>query len=171
MREAGGLHKFMNWPGAILTDSGGFQVFSLSKLTKVTEEGVLFRSHIDGSPHLFTPESVIGIEETLGSDIMMAFDQCLPYPSAHDAAEAALIRTTAWARRCRDAQTRSDQALFGIVQGVAFRDLRERSAEELVALDLPGYAIGGLSVGEPKPIMYEVLDYTVPNFPKINPVT
>lgn len=169
VREAGGLHTFMNWPGAILTDSGGFQVFSLSKLTKVTEEGVLFRSHIDGSPHLFTPESVMRIEADLGADIVMAFDQCLPYPSTHEAAAAAVTRTTAWAKRCRDAKVRDDQALFGIVQGVAFPDLRERSAKELVELDFPGYAIGGLSVGEPKPVMYEVLDYTVPLLPSNKP--
>lgn len=169
VREAGGLHGFMNWPGAILTDSGGFQVFSLSKLTKVTEEGVLFRSHIDGSSHMFTPESVIGVEEALGSDIMMQFDHCLPHSSTYEEAKAAMERTTAWARRCRDAQTRNDQALFGIVQGVVYRDLREKSAEQLVALDLPGYAIGGLSVGEPKPVMYEVLDYTVPILPSDKP--
>lgn len=167
--EAGGLHSFMNWPGAILTDSGGFQVFSLSKLTKVTEEGVLFRSHIDGSPHLFTPERVMQIEADLGADIIMAFDQCLPYPSSYEAAEAAVTRTTAWAKRCLESKVRDDQVLFGIVQGVAYPDLRQRSAQELVALDFPGYAIGGLSVGEPKPVMYEVLDYTVPLLPRNKP--
>jgi queuine tRNA-ribosyltransferase len=169
VRDAGGLHSFMNWPGSILTDSGGFQVFSLSKLTKVTDEGVLFRSHIDGSPHLFTPEKVMEIEGDLGSDIIMPFDQCLPYSSTHDEAAAAVTRTTAWARRCLEAKTREDQALFGIVQGVTYQDLRTRSARELVELELPGYAIGGLSVGEPKPIMYEMLDYTVPELPEDKP--
>ena len=169
IKEAGGLHSFMNWPGAILTDSGGFQVFSLSSLTKVSEEGVLFRSHIDGSPHLFTPEKVMEIEMDLGSDIAMAFDQCLPYPSTYELAHEAQERTTKWAARCRERHNRSDQALFGIVQGVAYRDLREKSAKELVALGFPGYAIGGLSVGEPKEIMYEVLDYTVPLLPEGKP--
>lgn len=169
VREAGGLHDFMNWPGAILTDSGGFQVFSLSNLTKVSDDGVLFRSHIDGSSHLFTPERVMEIEGDLGADIIMAFDQCLPYPSTHETAEAAVTRTTAWAKRCKEAKTRDDQALFGIVQGVAYQDLRQRSAGELVELDLPGYAIGGLSVGEPKPVMYEVLEYTVPLLPRDKP--
>lgn len=169
VREAGGLHAFMNWPGAVLTDSGGFQVFSLSKLTKVTEEGVLFRSHIDGSSHLFTPESVMQVEADLGADIIMAFDQCLPHVSSHEQAKAAMERTTAWARRCLEAKRRPDQALFGIVQGVTYRDLREQSARDLVAMDFPGYAIGGLSVGEPKPVMYEVLDYTVPVLPENKP--
>jgi len=169
VREAGGLHTFMNWPGAVLTDSGGFQVFSLSKLTKVTEEGVLFRSHIDGSTHLFTPESVMRVEEDLGADIIMAFDQCLPHVASYEEAKAAMERTTAWARRCLAAKRREDQALFGIVQGVTYRDLREQSARDLVALDLPGYAIGGLSVGEPKPVMYEVLDYLVPMLPEDKP--
>ncbi len=169
VKEAGGLHSFMNWPGAILTDSGGFQVFSLSALTKVTAEGVLFRSHIDGSAHLFTPEKVMEIQMDLGADIAMAFDQCLPYPSPYDLALEAQERTTAWAVRCRERHNRKDQALFGIVQGVAYRDLREKSARELVELDFPGYAVGGLSVGEPKDIMYEVLDYTVPLLPREKP--
>ena len=169
IREAGGLHAFMNWPGAILTDSGGFQVFSLAKLTKVSDEGVLFRSHIDGSPHFFTPEKVMEIEMALGADIAMAFDLCLPYPSTYEEAALAQARTTQWAARCRARHDRPDQALFGIVQGVTFRDLREKSARELVAMDFPGYAVGGLSVGEPKELMYEVLDYTVPLLPEDKP--
>ena len=169
IREAGGLHSFMNWPGAILTDSGGFQVFSLAKLNKVSDEGVLFRSHLDGSSHFFTPEKVMEIEMALGADIAMAFDLCLPYPSTYEEARQAQIRTSQWAARCRASHNRPDQALFGIVQGVAYRDLREQSARELVAMDFPGYAVGGLSVGEPKEIMYEVLDYTVPILPEDKP--
>lgn len=169
IQEAGGLHSFMNWPGAILTDSGGFQVFSLSSLNKVEEEGVVFRSHIDGSSHLFTPEKVMEIEEELGAEIIMPFDQCLPYPSPYEAAREAQERTTRWAARCREAHHNPQQALFGIVQGVAYRDLREKSARELAAMDFPGYAVGGLSVGEPKPLMYEVLDYTVPMLPEHKP--
>jgi queuine tRNA-ribosyltransferase len=167
--EAGGLHQFANWPGAMLTDSGGFQVFSLAKLNKVTERGVSFRSHIDGSPHLFTPEKVMEIEMGLGADIAMAFDVCLPYPSSYQAAKEAMERTTRWAERCRQAHRRSDQALFAIVQGVTYRDLRESHARTLSRLDFPGYAIGGLSVGEPKPLMYEVLDYTTPCLPERKP--
>lgn len=169
IKEAGGLHSFMNWPGAILTDSGGFQIFSLSALTRVEEEGVVFRSHIDGSPHFFTPEKVMEIQEELGADIIMAFDQCLPYPSTYQAAKEAQERTTRWAERCRRAHNNPEQALFGIVQGVTYRDLREKSARELRAMDFPGYAVGGLSVGEPKELMYEVLDYTVPLLPEEKP--
>jgi queuine tRNA-ribosyltransferase len=167
--EAGGLHRFTNWPGAMLTDSGGFQVFSLAKLNKVTEAGVSFRSHIDGSPHLFTPEKVMEIEMGLGADIAMAFDVCLPYPSTYNEAQAAMERTARWAERCQLAHDRNDQALFAIVQGVTYRDLRETSARSLAQLDFPGYAIGGLSVGEPKPLMYEVLDYTTPLLPETKP--
>lgn len=169
IQEAGGIHAFMNWPGAVLTDSGGFQVFSLAALTKVTEEGALFRSHIDGSSHLFTPEKVMEVEMALGSDIAMVFDQCLPYPCPYDLAKEAQERTTRWARRCKERHDHPTQALFGIVQGVAYRDLRERSARELVEIGFPGYAIGGLSVGEPKSTMYEVLDYTIPLLPKDRP--
>ena len=167
--RAGGLHSFMRWPGSILTDSGGFQVFSLAKLNKIGEEGVAFKSHIDGSSHLFTPEKVMEIEMALGADIAMAFDVCLPYPSDYEAARDAMRRTTRWAERCRKAHHRQDQALFGIVQGVTYRDLREESDRSLSAMDFPGYAVGGLSVGEPKPIMYEVLDYTVPLLPEDKP--
>ncbi|BAF59213.1 MAG: tRNA guanosine(34) transglycosylase Tgt [Pelotomaculum sp.] len=169
IREAGGLHRFMHWDGPILTDSGGFQVFSLGPLRKVSEEGVAFRSHIDGSEHFFSPEKAMEVQMALGSDIAMAFDECAPYPCSREYALAATERTTRWARRCRTAHDREDQGLFGIVQGGTFKDLRERSARELVELDFPGYAIGGLSVGEPKQLMYEVLDYTVPLLPEEKP--
>ncbi|MFZ5943318.1 MAG: tRNA guanosine(34) transglycosylase Tgt [Bacillota bacterium] len=167
--EAGGLHKFMNWKMPILTDSGGFQVFSLGDLRTVKEDGVEFRSHIDGSKHFFSPEKVMEIENALGADIIMAFDECAPYPCSYEYALKAVERTTRWAQRCKEAHQREDQALFGIIQGVAYRELREKSAGEITALDLPGYAIGGLSVGEPKEIMYEVLDYTTPLMPKNKP--
>lgn len=166
---AGGLHSFCNWSESMLTDSGGFQVFSLSKLNKVTEEGVEFRSHLDGSQHLFTPERVMEIEMGLGADIAMVFDICLPYPSDYQTAKEGMERTNRWAERCLKAHTRPDQVLFGIVQGVTYRDLREESARVLGSLGFPGYAIGGLSVGEPKPLMYETLDYTVPNLPENKP--
>ena len=170
IKEAGGLHQFMNWDRAILTDSGGFQVFSLSDLRKITEEGVTFKSHLDGRKIMFTPESVMETENILGSDIMMAFDECCPYPSTYDYTEKSMERTTRWAKRCKEAHKRPDkQALFGIVQGGMYKDLRERSAKDLVALDLPGYAIGGLSVGEPKDIMCEVLDHTTQFLPEDKP--
>jgi queuine tRNA-ribosyltransferase len=167
--EAGGLHRFSNWTESMLTDSGGFQVFSLAKLSKITEEGVTFRSHIDGSPHLFTPEKVMEIEMALGADIAMVFDVCMPYPSDYRDAKEAMERTSRWAERCLRAHHRPDQVLFGIVQGVTYRDLREASATLLRELNFPGYAIGGLSVGEPKPLMYETLDYTVPVLPEDKP--
>lgn len=168
--EAGGLHSFMRWPRAILTDSGGFQVFSLNDLRKVTDEGVAFRSHIDGRPLFFTPESVMAIENRLGADIIMAFDECPPYPAERSYIETSLKRTLDWAKRCRAAHRRPDeQALFGIVQGGVFADLRQVAARELIDLDLPGYAIGGLSVGEPKPLMHEMLDVTVPLLPEDRP--
>jgi len=166
---AGGVHHFMNWSGSILTDSGGFQVFSLAKLNKITEEGVSFRSHIDGSTHLFTPEKVMEIEMALGADIAMAFDVCLPYPSEYQKAKEAMERTGRWAERCLKAHCRPDQVLFGIAQGVTYPDLRAAAARHLVGLDLPGYAIGGLSVGEPKNLMYEMLDLTVPLLPVNKP--
>ncbi|TEB13075.1 Queuine tRNA-ribosyltransferase [Pelotomaculum sp. FP] len=169
IREAGGLHRFMNWDGPILTDSGGFQVFSLGPLRKISEEGVTFRSHIDGSEHFFSPEKAVEVQEALGSDIAMVFDECAPYPCTHEYALEALKRTTRWARRCADTHRREDQALFGIVQGGAFADLRRQSALDLVELDFPGYAIGGLSVGEPKAVMYEMLDVTVGFLPPEKP--
>ena len=170
VKEAGGLHKFMNWDRPILTDSGGFQVFSLGDLRKITEEGVEFQSHIDGSKHFLSPEKVMEIENALGADIIMAFDECAPYPADKAYVKNSLERTTRWAVRCKEAHKNTEnQALFGIVQGGMYQDLREQSARELVALDFPGYSIGGLSVGEPKELMYEVLDYTTPLLPKDKP--
>jgi len=166
--EMGGLHSFMGWEGPILTDSGGFQVFSLADNRRVTDEGVEFRSHIDGSRHLFTPEMVIHAQEQLGADIIMVLDECAT-PDDRGYNEQALERTHAWAERCLNAQTRSDQALFGIVQGGVFADLRRKSAEHLVGLDFPGYAIGGLSVGETKEQMYAMLDITTPLLPEDKP--
>lgn len=170
VKRAGGLHKFMNWDRPILTDSGGFQVFSLGDLRKITEEGVEFRSHLDGSKHFLSPEKVMEIETDLGADIIMAFDECAPYPADHKYVKNSLERTTRWAQRCKDAHHNTEmQALFGIVQGGMYKDLREQSAAEITAIDFPGYAIGGLSVGEPKPLMYEVLEYTTPLLPKDKP--
>jgi queuine tRNA-ribosyltransferase len=156
--EAGGLHGFMNWKRGLLTDSGGFQVFSLQGLRKIDDNGVHFTSHIDGSPHYFTPEMVMEIEQKLGADIAMCFDECSPYPCSYEEAERAVRRTSLWAERCRTSHSKADQALFGIIQGNVFTDLRERSAREITSLDFPGYAVGGLSVGEPKPLMYAMLD-------------
>ena len=147
VKEAGGLHKFMNWDKPILTDSGGFQVFSLSGLRKITEEGVKFNSHLDGSKHLFTPEKVMEIEEALGADIIMAFDECCPYPSDYKYTEKSMYRTTRWAQRCKEAHTTTNQGLFGIIQGGFYKDLRKISADDLISMDFPGYAIGGISVG------------------------
>ncbi|MBP5427489.1 MAG: tRNA guanosine(34) transglycosylase Tgt [Clostridiales bacterium] len=170
IKEAGGLHKFMNWDGSILTDSGGFQVFSLSKLRDITEEGVAFRSHIDGSKHFLSPEKAMEIQNALGSDIMMAFDECTPYPADYKYAKKSLERTIRWAKRCIAAHKKPDtQALFGIIQGGMYKDLRQHSVEEMTKLDLPGYAVGGLSVGEPASLMYDMLSYTVPLMPKDKP--
>ena len=167
VREAGGLHKFMNWDRAILTDSGGFQVFSLGPLRKITEEGVKFRSHIDGSSHFITPEKSIEIQNALGSDIMMAFDECAPYPADRTYVKNSLERTTRWLKRCKDYHCDWErQSLFGIMQGGMYKDLRKQSAEEIVELDLPGYAIGGLSVGEPKETMLDILDDCVDYLPQ-----
>ena len=154
IQEAGGLHRFMAWDRPILTDSGGFHVFSLAGLNKIKEYGVAFASHVDGSRHFFTPERAIEIEQALGADIIMAFDECSPYPCEYDYAVRAMERTHRWAQRCKEAKTREDQALFGIVQGNLYRDLRMESAKCIASMDFPGYAIGGLSVGEPKPLMY-----------------
>ncbi|HWQ76907.1 MAG TPA: tRNA guanosine(34) transglycosylase Tgt, partial [Syntrophomonas sp.] len=167
--KAGGLHRFMNWSRGILTDSGGFQVFSLKGLRRVNDEGVLFHSHIDGSRHFLSPESVMDIEQKLGADIAMCFDECSPFPCSYQEAEQAVARTTQWAARCRESHHRSDQALFGIIQGNIFPDLREKSAAGIVALDFPGYAIGGLSVGEPKPDMYRTLELTNQLLPRDKP--
>ena len=167
--EAGGLHKFMNWDRGILTDSGGFQVFSLGALRKITEEGVQFRSHIDGSKRFLSPEVATEVQQALGSDIIMAFDECVPYPADFAYAKASTERTTRWAKRCKEALHREDQSLFGIVQGGMYKELRKQSAEELVELDFPGYALGGRRVGEPKSMMYELLEYTTPFLPKHKP--
>lgn len=170
VKEAGGLHSFMNWPRAILTDSGGFQVFSLSSLRKITEEGVQFRSHLSGEKLFLSPEKAMEIQNALGADIIMAFDECPPYPAERDYVQTSTQRTYRWLKRCIQAHQRPhDQALFGIVQGGMYQDLREESAKQMVELDLPGYAIGGLSVGEPKELMYEVLSYTTPLLPKDKP--
>ncbi len=171
VRSLGGLHKFMNWHGPVLTDSGGFQVFSLSALRKITDEGVEFRSHLDGSSHYLTPELATGIQHALGSDIVMAFDECTPHPSPREYTEKSLVLTTKWARKCKEVHERlsvgsgGSPALFGIVQGGMFRDLRERSASEITEIGFDGYAVGGLSVGEPKDIMYEIIDFMGPALP------
>lgn len=169
IRELGGLHGFTGWSGPYLTDSGGYQVFSLAGLRQLSEEGVLFQSHIDGSTHLLTPERSIEIQMNLGADLIMAFDECPPLPGSRDAVEAAASRTTRWALRSRATHRRDDQWLFGIVQGGIDLELRERSARELLALDFPGYAIGGLSVGESKPDMARVLDHLDPVLPAGRP--
>ena len=166
--ELGGLHAFMGWDGPILTDSGGFQVFSLAHMRHLDEEGVTFRSHIDGSLHRFTPEIVVHTQELLGSDIIMPLDIC-PTPDNREEVEQAVRLTNAWAVRAREAHTRDDQALFGIVQGGIYPDLREQAARFLVSLDFPGYAIGGLSVGETKEAMYATLSATVPHLPEDRP--
>jgi len=167
--EMGGLHAFTGWSGAILTDSGGFQIFSLAKLCKVTDEGVMFQSHIDGSTHFITPETAIEIQESLGADIMMAFDQCVALPASRDVVEEGVRRTKLWAERCQAGRRRSDQALFGIVQGGLDPDLRVQSARDLTAMGFEGYAVGGLSVGESKADMYGMLDVTVPELPEGKP--
>lgn len=169
VQEAGGLHRFMRWDGPILTDSGGFQVFSLASSNKIREDGVEFRSLLDGRTHFFTPESVMEIEQALGADIAMAFDECAPFPSDRDYTIAAMNRTHRWVQRCIAAHTREDQALFGIVQGGMFGDLRIQSAKFLADLDMTGYGIGGLSVGEPKPLMYEMLETLMPHMPADRP--
>ncbi len=170
IKEAGGLHKFMNWDRNILTDSGGFQVFSLGALRKISEEGVKFSSHIDGSKHFISPEKSIEIQNYLGSDIMMAFDECAPYGASYDYVKKSMERTTRWAKRCKEYHKQTDtQNLFGIVQGGFFKDLRVQSVNELINLDLPGYAIGGISVGEPKEEFLDILRYTTPLLPNNKP--
>lgn len=170
IEEAGGLHAFMNWDKAILTDSGGFQVFSLSDLRRIEEKGVYFRNHLNGEKLFLSPEKAMKIQHALGADIMMAFDECPPYPAEHAYMKQSVERTSRWAERCLNAHDRNDvQGLFGIVQGGEFKDLRKQSAKDLVSLDFPGYAIGGLSVGEPKEIMNEVLEYTTPLLPSDKP--
>ncbi len=169
VKEAGGLHSFMKWNHPILTDSGGFQVFSLGDLRTISEEGVEFKSHLDGSKHFFSPESVMKTEEDLGADIIMAFDECCSYPSTYEYTKQSMERTTRWAKRCKAAHKTQNQALFGIIQGGFYEDLRKQSAEELIKLKLPGYAIGGISVGEPKEEFLKMLYYTTPLMPKDKP--
>ena len=170
VKKAGGLHKFMNWDRPILTDSGGFQVFSLSDIRKIEEEGVYFRNHLNGDKLFLSPEGSMQIQNDLGPDIMMAFDECPPYPASHEYMKASVERTTRWAERCLEAhQRKNEQGLFGIVQGGEYEDLRRQSAEDLVSLDFPGYAIGGLSVGEPKDVMNRVLEFTTPWLPNDKP--
>jgi queuine tRNA-ribosyltransferase len=166
---AGGLHRFMNWGRPVLTDSGGFQVFSLAALRQVTDEGVEFRSHLDGSSHFLTPERSMEVQKVLGSDIAMAFDECVPFPCSYEDAAAAAERTNLWAERSLRAAHAPGQAVFGIVQGSMYPELRSRCARILTALNFDGYAVGGLSVGEPKPVMYELLDHTVPLLPDDKP--
>jgi queuine tRNA-ribosyltransferase len=167
--RAGGLHKFMHWNKPILTDSGGFQVFSLGELRKLTEQGAEFQSHIDGSRHFLTPEKAVEIQEALGSDIIMAFDECVSYPAEYAYAKMSMERTHRWAERCKAAHTRADQALFGIVQGSMYADLRRESARRIAEMDFIGNAIGGLSVGEPKSEMYAMLEEVNPILPKNKP--
>jgi queuine tRNA-ribosyltransferase len=177
VRRLGGLHKFMNWPRAILTDSGGFQVFSLSDLRKVTDQGVLFRSHLNGDEHLFTPESVVDVQLALGSDVIMALDECLEYPATRERAEKSMLRTMRWAesawthfqRRRGEQQEAAASSLFPIVQGSMFPDLRRRCAGDLVELGAEGYAIGGLSVGEPRELSLEMVEAAVPLLPRDKP--
>jgi queuine tRNA-ribosyltransferase len=175
IRELGGLHKFMSWPRAILTDSGGFQVFSLSDLRKIGEEGVLFHSHLNGDTHLFTPESTVDVQLALGSDIMMVLDECLSYPATHEAARPAMERTVRWARTAyrhflrRKEETGVSSSLFPIVQGSMFPDLRTECASRLLELGADGYAIGGLSVGEPRALSLEVVETAAPLLPRDKP--
>lgn len=166
VKEAGGLHKFMNWDRAILTDSGGFQVFSLGDLRKISEEGVTFRSHIDGSKKFLSPEIATQSQMDLGADIIMAFDECVPYPADFKYTRESMELTLRWAQRCKDTMTNPNQDLFGIVQGGMYKDLRIECANRLVDMDFPGYAVGGLSVGEPKELMYEMLDITLEHLPQ-----
>lgn len=170
IKEAGGLHKFMNWDRPILTDSGGFQVFSLSEFRNIKEEGVHFRNHMNGDKLFLSPEKAMHIQNDLGSDIMMAFDECPPFPATHEYMKSSVERTSRWAERCHEAHQRpQDQGLFGIIQGGEFEDLRKQSAQDLVSLDFPGYAIGGLSVGEPKDVMNRALEFTTPLMPADKP--
>ena len=170
VKEAGGLHAFMNWDRGILTDSGGFQVFSLSEFRRIEEEGVYFRNHLNGDKLFLSPEKAMEIQNALGSDIMMAFDECPPYPATYEYMKRSVERTSRWAERCLKAHQRpNEQGLFGIVQGGEFEELRKQSAQDLVSLDFPGYAVGGLSVGEPKDVMNRVLEFTTPLLPANKP--
>ena len=169
VKKAGGLHKFMNYDGPILTDSGGFQVFSLAEKRKITEEGVTFKNHLNGEKRFFSPEITIEIEEKLGADIIMSLDECVHYPADYSYMKDSVERTLRWAKRGKDAHKREDQALFGIVQGGEFSDLRKYCAEELVKMDFPGYSIGGTSIGEPKEVMFQMIRDTTPYLPLDKP--
>lgn len=169
IKELGGLHSFMNWDGPILTDSGGFQVFSLGNLRKITEEGVAFSSHLDGARCVLTPEGAVEIQEALGADIIMPLDECTPYPADRGYTERSMNLTHRWAKRCKDAKNANGQALFGIVQGGMYGDLRRHSVEELVSIGFDGYSIGGLSVGEEKPLMQEMVEVTAGQLPEGSP--
>ena len=167
--KAGGVHKFMNYDGPMLTDSGGFQVFSLAQNRKISEEGVTFKSHLNGDTIFFSPESVIGIEEKIGADIAMSFDECIPYPASYEYAKKSTERTIRWAKRGKDAHKKEDQALFGIVQGGEFEDLRKDCALKLVEMDFDGYSIGGTSIGEPKDVCFKMIDYAIKYLPENKP--
>ncbi|MBR1581417.1 MAG: tRNA guanosine(34) transglycosylase Tgt [Bacilli bacterium] len=167
--KAGGVHKFMNYDGPMLTDSGGFQVFSLAQKRNIKEEGVTFKSHLNGDEIFFSPEKVIEIEEKIGADIVMSFDECIPYPVSYSYAKDSTLRTLRWARRGKNVHKREDQALFGIVQGGEFEDLRKFCAKELVAMDFDGYSIGGTSIGEPKDVCFKMIDYAIECLPQDKP--
>ena len=169
VQQAGGIQNFMNYKGPMLTDSGGFQVFSLAKVRQIKEEGVTFKNPLNGDKVFFSPEVVMDIEEKIGADIAMVFDECAPYPSSRDYIEKSVNRTLRWAKRCKDSHSREDQALFGIVQGGDYQDLREMCAEELAKMDFEGYAIGGTSIGEPKEVEYRMVSYAVKNMPYNKP--
>jgi queuine tRNA-ribosyltransferase len=169
IREMGGIHRFAGWDGAVLTDSGGYQIFSLGVLREISEDGVLFQSHIDGSRHFLTPEKVIEVQENIGADIIMCLDECVPYPSTYEYTKSSVELTSRWARRCKEAKKPNGALLFGIVQGGFYRDLRMKSAHELIDMDFDGYAIGGLSVGEPKDSMWEMVDTVVDLLPQEKP--
>lgn len=169
IRDMGGIHSFAGWDGSVLTDSGGYQIFSLGVLNKVTEEGVSFQSHIDGSRHFLSPERAVEVQENIGADVCMCLDECVPYPASREYTAKSTGLTTRWARRCKEAQKKNSYHLFGIIQGGFYKDLRVQSAEEIVALDFDGYAIGGVSVGEPKSLMWEMVDEVIGMMPDNKP--
>ncbi|OPY80978.1 MAG: Queuine tRNA-ribosyltransferase [Syntrophorhabdus sp. PtaU1.Bin153] len=169
VREMGGIHRFAGWDGSVLTDSGGYQIFSLGVLREIKEDGVLFQSHIDGSRHFLSPEKAVEVQENIGADICMCFDECAPYPSSYEYTSNSVDLTSRWAKRCKNAKKNDEAMLFGIVQGGFYRDLRLKSAQELIGMDFDGYAVGGLSVGEPKSIMWEMVDTVVDMLPEDKP--
>ena len=169
IKEMGGIQRFSGWDGPVLTDSGGYQVFSLGVLREIKEDGVMFQSHIDGSKHFFSPEKAIEVQENIGADICMSFDECVPYPSSYEYTSKSVGLTSRWARRCMDSKTNGKNLLFGIIQGSVYKDLRLKSAHDLVNMDFDGYAIGGLSVGEPKGIMWEMVDAVIDLLPREKP--